>query len=233
MTQVFKPIPYHDQPLVKDQLLADPIHQFDLWFRQAKENREHDHTAMTLATVNQAYDVTARMVLLKDYSKHGFVFFTNYDSPKGLALGEINKAALVFWWPICQRQVRITGTVNRVDPKESDAYFSTRDRERCLAAIASKQSEPIPDREALIEQYEQVKQQYDQYQVIPRPAFWGGFIVDPQEIEFWQGRTHRLHDRFRYRKTDGHWIIEQLSIEKELKEGSSKSIDCPTSPWVV
>ncbi len=200
---------YAKVPLNKQDLNPDPISQFALWFDQAKANQEFEPSAMTLATVNKQFDVSARMLLLKGFDQEGFVFFTNYMSPKSKYLQEVPKAAMVFWWPKCQRQVRITGNVVRTSAKESDVYFNQRPKESRIAAIISEQSSVIPDRDYLIEKFETFEKENDDK--ITRPASWGGFVLQHQTIEFWQGRTHRLHDRFLYTKKGEHWIIEQLS----------------------
>ncbi len=200
---------YSKVPLNKKDLHPDPVSQFAVWFAQAQANLEFEPSAMTLATVNKHFDVSARMVLLKSFDKDGFVFFTNYMSPKSKYLLEVPKAAMVFWWPKSQRQVRITGNVVRTSAKDSDAYFNQRPKESRIAAIISEQSAVIPNREHLIEKYEKFEKENDD--VLTRPAFWGGFVLQHQTIEFWQGRTHRLHDRFLYSKKGEHWVIEQLS----------------------
>lgn len=195
--------------LDKKELLDSPIDQFGLWFEQAQD--EIDRTAMTLATVNSAYDVTARMVLLKSFDQKGFVFFTNYLSPKAQALNEIPKAALVFWWPLSQRQVRITGTVALLDAKGSDDYFGSRSRDSRIAAIISKQSHIITSRDDLIKSFDQMSHDLEGKECFARPDYWGGYILDPLVMEFWQGREHRLHDRFQYRKMEDKWEIVRLS----------------------
>ncbi len=200
---------YFHLPLTKANLLADPIQQFALWFKQAQTKGEIEPTAMTLATTDKDYHVTARMVLLKSFDEKGFVFFSNYLSLKSQQLEAVPNAALVFWWPLCQRQVRITGTVSYTSQKESDAYFQQRPKESQIAATISKQSAVIPDRNVLIEKYEALIAQA--HAPLTRPDFWGGFIIKPSEIEFWQGREHRLHDRFQYTLKESLWEIVQLS----------------------
>ncbi len=209
MTNTKTPEEYSKVPLSKKELHPDPISQFGLWFGQAQANQEYEPSAMTLATVNKQFDVSARMLLLKGFDQAGFVFFTNYLSPKSKSLQEVPKAAMVFWWPKCQRQVRVTGNVVRTSAKDSDAYFNQRPKESRIAATISEQSAVIPNREFLIEKYDAKASETDD--LLTRPAFWGGFILQHQTVEFWQGRTHRLHDRFLYTKKGEHWVIEQLS----------------------
>ena len=204
-------IPYYDLPLSLDDLDPDPIVQFELWYQQVKENDELEPSAMALATVNAQYQISNRMLLLKGVDKQGFTFFTHYTSPKGQDLDQIPSAAMVFWWPRSHRQVRIQGTITQVSAKESDHYFESRGRDKQISALASAQSTEIPDREFLLEKVAQLEQQYSNGAKIPRPATWGGYRLQPQSIEFWQGRIHRLHDRFLYKRIGDHWEITELS----------------------
>jgi pyridoxamine 5'-phosphate oxidase len=220
--------------LRRRDLEADPIVQFRKWFDQASGARASgrvrkffirlykrlllasgaeplDLTAMMLATVDQQGGPSARVVLLKGVDQRGFVFFTNYESRKGHELTENPQAALVFYWPDQERQVCIAGGVSQLSPAESDAYFRTRPRGSRLAAWASKQSSTVKDRAALEEKWKQMEARYGG-QEIPRPPFWGGYLLAPARIEFWQGRPNRLHDRFRYtQQPDKTWLIERLS----------------------
>jgi pyridoxamine 5'-phosphate oxidase len=165
---------------------------------------------MTLATVTPDGRPAARTVLLKGVSDRGFVFFTNYGSPKGRQLAANPLAALVFHWPEVHRQVIVAGSVSKVSDQESDAYFRTRPRGSQLGAWASSQSEPLDGRQALERRVSELDRQY-QGRDVPRPPFWGGFLLAPVTVEFWQGREDRLHDRFRYRREAGSWVVERLS----------------------
>lgn len=187
-------IPYFELPLNMGDLNPDPFAQFQLWYQQAKDNAELEPSAMALATVTSDYQIQNRMLLLKGVDHLGFSFFTHYTSPKGQALDQMPQAAMVFWWPRSQRQVRIEGSITRVSPKESDHYFESRGRDKQIAAIASLQSEAIPDRTFLLEKVAQLEAQYNNGAKIPRPPTWGGYRLMPESMEFWQGRLHRLHD---------------------------------------
>jgi len=196
----------------KNQLLIDPFDQFALWFKEAQA-QEKEPSAMTLATVTREYEITARIVLLKAFDQEGFVFFTNYQSPKAQALKEIPFAALVFWWPHCQKQVRITGKVVVAADKQSDLYFAERSKGSRIAAIVSEQSQPIANKEVLLNRFETLSHRYADQEAVPRPSYWGGYQLQPTDFEFWQSGEHRLHDRFQYRKksVDKDWEIIRLS----------------------
>ena len=165
---------------------------------------------MTLATNKPGGRPSARMVLLKGVTQRGFVFFTNYQSRKGRELAANPRVALVFYWREMNRQVRVIGRVSKLSATESDAYFATRPRASRLAALASRQSGVIPSRAALLDRYEELEDRYQNADP-PRPINWGGYCVHPDEIEFWQQGPDRLHDRLRYRRRRGGWILERLS----------------------
>ena len=201
---------YLGEPLSESHSDADPMRQFTHWFEQVRE-LEPDPTAMALATASPEGRPSVRTVLLKGVDDRGLVFYTNYDSRKAREMEATGRASLMFFWRSVERQVRIDGHVERVSPSESDAYFETRPLDSRLSVYASRQSEVIESRDLLEEAFERVKRTYGEGPV-PRPAWWGGYRVIPDEYEFWQGRTSRLHDRLRYVKGDnGSWQRERLA----------------------
>lgn len=197
--------------LTEDTANPDPFEQFARWFEQALAANLPEPNAMTLATATPDGIPSARMVLLKGRDARGFLFFSNYESRKGVELAENPRAALILFWPELRRQVRIEGAVEMVPAAESDAYFAGRPRGSQVASRASAQSAVLPDREALEARVRAIDQEFAGRE-IPRPDYWGGYRVAPDMIEFWQGRPDRLHDRLRYtRLVDGTWIIERLA----------------------
>ena len=192
--------------------VKDAFDLFDEWYRAALQSDVvPDRNAMTLATATPDGKPSARMVLLKQYDREGFVFFTNHESRKGLELAENPFAALILYWPEQRRQIRIEGSVVRVAAAESDAYFASRPRGSQVAARASRQSSVIPDRASLEVRVQEIDSEFEGGSV-PRPEFWGGYRVDPDRIEFWEGRIDRLHDRILYtRRPNGEWSAERLA----------------------
>ena len=196
--------------LHKSDLNENPVEQFRAWFADAAKLEGRDATAMTLATADAEGNPSARVVLLKVFGEDGFVFFTNYNSRKSVELEANPRAMLVFWWEEAARQVRISGTVTRISPEESDAYFQSRPRGSQQGAWASPQSEVIPDRAFLEQRLKRIEERFGEGP-IGRPPHWGGYRLVPVQFEFWQGGTYRLHDRFRYRRTGDAWTIERLA----------------------
>jgi pyridoxamine 5'-phosphate oxidase len=201
---------YRLQSLNETDVDPDPLKQFQRWFDQAVTAQLPEPNAMTLATATKAGIPSARIVLLKAVDSSGFTFFTNYESAKGQELAENPHAALVFLWTDLERQVRITGTVEPTSTVESDQYFDSRPPGSRLGAWASDQSQVISHRAVLETRLAELEVEYGD-QIVPRPPHWGGYRVKPTTIEFWQGRSNRLHDRLRYRFQNNCWVIERLS----------------------
>jgi pyridoxamine 5'-phosphate oxidase len=199
-----------DQPLSEADLDADPIRQFNRWFDEAKAAGQPEPEAMALATATPSGEPSVRFVLLRGLDARGFVFYTNGRSRKGREMADNPVAALVFRWWTLERQVRVSGPVSPVEPAESDAYFQARPRGAQLGAWASAQSDPLTSRVVLEEQLSTVTRRFAGREV-PRPPWWGGYRVHPAEVEFWQGRPDRLHDRLANRRADGRWRIQRLS----------------------
>ncbi len=201
---------YAGAPLNGESVDPNPISQFAHWFEQALSAELVDPNAMTLATASSDAVPSARIVLLKGFDERGFRFYTNYESRKGRELAENPRAALCIYWRALSRQVRMEGTVEKLTRKESSNYFRQRPRPSQIGAWASEQSERVDSREDLDERFEQYRRQFEGEEV-PLPDRWGGYVLNPGSIEFWQGREKRMHDRLLYRREEPGWEIIRLA----------------------
>lgn len=203
---------YAQQILLESDALPDAMDQFKKWWEEVIHAEVTEPNAMTLATSSITGEPDARIVLLKGLSEKGFVFFTNYESQKGKELAENHQACLVFFWKELERQVRIKGMVEKTNAEESDEYFYSRPVGSQIGAWVSNQSSVLADRSQLETKLNKLQTEFDAGRKIVRPDYWGGYVVKPKVIEFWQGRPNRLHDRLQYTlKEDGSWLIERLS----------------------
>ena len=197
--------------LEEKDVAQNPIDQFKKWFDEAKGSDVVEPNAMTIATVNANGIPSARIVLLKDIDKEGFIFYTNYDSAKASDISENPNVSLVFLWKELERQVRISGVAEKISSERSLNYFQKRPKGSQIGAWTSPQSQIIYDRSILDKRKAEIEEQYKDVDQLPLPEFWGGYIVRPSKIEFWQGRPNRLHDRLRYVLNDGLWGIDRLA----------------------
>ncbi|MFJ4921030.1 pyridoxamine 5'-phosphate oxidase [Streptomyces sp. NPDC088725] len=201
---------YRSTPLLETDLAPAPMDQFGRWFEDVTSCRLHEPNAMVVSTATPDGRPSSRTVLLKRYDVRGFVFFTNYSSRKGREIGADPYVSLLFPWHALGRQVIVTGTAARVGRDETAAYFRTRPHGSQLGAWASDQSTPIGTREELLERYGQLAARYPEGEQVPVPPRWGGYLVTPETVEFWQGHENRLHDRLRYVREGNDWRVERL-----------------------
>lgn len=200
---------YGKQTLNRKDLPQNPIDLFQSWLQEAMDTIEKDANAFTLSTVATNRFPNSRVVLLKEVREEGFVFFTNYNSQKGQEIDQNPQVSLNFFWPTLERQVRVQGIVEKVSEKESDAYFVTRPYKSKVGAWASEQSNVISSRNTVVKRFAYFTSKY--LSIVPRPPHWGGYLVKPQKIEFWQGRNSRLHDRFAFQLNDSVWTAYRLA----------------------
>jgi pyridoxamine 5'-phosphate oxidase len=201
---------YRLKVLDEQQVDLNPMSQFESWLNEAFEAKVNEPTAMVLATATKLGIPSTRVVLLKAFSENGFGFFTNYESRKGEEITENQHVALLFHWPELERQVRIEGVAQRTSDAVSDEYFNSRPFESRLSAVISAQSKVVPDR-AYLEKLWTSQQDDTATQPLTRPAFWGGYLIDPTQIEFWQGRSNRLHDRLLFSRKESTWTLARLA----------------------
>ena len=202
---------YAMESLTEASVAKDPINQFKVWIEETLSAEANEPTAMVLSTVNKSGRPSARVVLLKDVTTDGFMFFTNYESRKGHDLQENPFASLTFFWPELERQVRVEGQIEKVPAEVSDAYFHSRPIGSQIGAWASPQSRQIESREELEKADAAYTSKFADQPVIPRPEHWGGFILIPDQVEFWQGRPNRLHDRIVYERQENNWHLKRLA----------------------
>ncbi len=201
---------FSKQTLDESDVNKSPFLQFEKWFKEAVDAHVNEPNAMTVATASTSGMPAARILLLRNFNENGFVFYSNYVSRKGEEIAANPQCALLFFWPELERQVRIEGVLEKQTAEESDIYFNTRPRTSKLGAWTSPQSKVVANRKALDDAYEEMSKQYSTDNV-PRPPHWGGYVLKPSSIEFWQGRPSRMHDRILYTLVDSNWKIERLA----------------------
>ena len=202
-------VDYSGKILDIEKLDKNPINQFKLWFNDAKLNNIIEPNAMILSTISKENTINSRTVLLKDIYKKGFIFYTNYDSKKGKDINHNNNVSAVFLWKKIERQIIIKGYTSKISIKDSEKYFNSRPRKSRIAAWASKQSANLNNSKDLIDSFNFYDKKFKN-ENIPLPGFWGGYIIEPYSVEFWQGRSSRMHDRILYKKTKKKWDISKL-----------------------
>ncbi len=202
---------YRAASLSEKEVSANPILQFEKWFNEAVAAQVYEPNAMTLATATHDGRPSARILLLKGFGEQGFEFYTNYLSRKGKELSKNPVGAMVFFWGQMERQIRIEGTIEKLSRERSEQYFHSRPKGSQVGAVASPQSQEIDSRKILEDKWQELETEYTEKEV-PKPSFWGGYVLKPQLIEFWQGRSSRLHDRIVYKKSDKkNWKIVRLA----------------------
>ena len=202
---------YSSAFLNEEDVNLNPFKQFELWMHQAVEAQILEPHAMTVSTVSAEGKPSSRIVLLRGFDENGFVFYTNYSSHKGNDMAQNKYACLNFFWPDVERQIRIEGSILKINQQISTDYFHSRPRESQIGAWASNQSAVIENRKVVEDAFIQFTEKFKDLEVIPKPEHWGGYNIKPNSIEFWQGRPSRLHDRLRYTEVNGEWKIERLS----------------------
>jgi len=202
---------YSSAFLNEEDVNQNPFKQFELWMHQAVEAEILEPHAMTVSTVSVEGKPSSRIVLLRGFDENGFVFYTNYNSHKGNEMAQNKYACLNFFWPDLERQIRIEGSISKIDQQISTAYFHSRPRESQIGAWASIQSAVIENRKVVEDAFVHFTEKFKDLEVIPKPEHWGGYNIKPTSIEFWQGRPSRLHDRLRYSLENSNWKIERLS----------------------
>lgn len=202
---------YGKDSLTIERVHPDPMMQFEAWFKAAIKSDGDEANVLTLSTLGEDQIPEGRIVLLKYYAEDGFTFYTNYNSSKARQLEKHPYASMTFHWRTQERQVRVKGKISKVDPIISDEYYKERPLGSRIGAWASPQSQEIPNREFLEKEVAKIKQRFEDQNDIPRPEFWGGYLLTPVSIELWQGRPSRLHDRIVYEQVDGQWKIKRLA----------------------